>query len=70
MKTATKFSDRIRFNWGYWDGVDDYQKNRNPRDMTTHFDQIYAAGYKMGNDLAITNEEGTSSESAWHAYNG
>jgi hypothetical protein len=58
---------RIRFNWGFHDGTAEAQLG-NVRDMSGHFDSVYAEGYRAG--LAAFRATGTrpeSSEAAWLA---
>jgi hypothetical protein len=73
---APKFSERIRFNWGFHDATRDAEQesrmdpksltHRIVRDMATHFDAAYAAGYRAG--VAAFKELGfrpESSEASW-----
>jgi hypothetical protein len=75
-KCKSKFSDRQRFNWGFWDGYQDSVKfGRDRRDIAPGepfclpaFDQIYTAGYCKGQDYAKAGWVGTTSESAWNEF--
>lgn len=44
----SQYDDSIRFNWGFWDAVDDRGRGRPPRSMAGHFDIAYARGYRAG----------------------
>ena len=54
--TLTLQSPRIRFNWGYWDGINDVPFGGRYRDLPIedieewHHDQHYAAGYIKGRE--------------------
>jgi hypothetical protein len=67
MKRPTKrFEDRVRFNWGFWDGKSDGERKR--RAMWAgkkHPDPTYEAGYWAGKKAA--GENITSSADAWQA---
>ncbi len=71
--SAPKFSDRVRFNWGFHDGTREAQNPKmsltdGVRDMSTHFDRAYAAGYLAGvADFRATGERCESSDAAWAA---
>ncbi len=52
---------RVRFNWGYWNARSDVKESRMYRNMSTHFDRAYAAGYVAG----LTDNDPASSEPAW-----
>ena len=43
----SKFSDRVRFNWGFHDGTLE-ATNGTTRDVSDHHDRFYADGYKEG----------------------
>lgn len=62
--TAPKFEDRVRFNWGYHDGIAE-QARGSVRDMSGHFDSVYAEGYVAG----VRGGWGldSTSEPAWEA---
>lgn len=66
LKTsATKFTPRIRFNWGFHDGTAEAERG-SVRNVSSHFDKAYAAGYDAG--VAAFRETGTrpeSSDAAW-----
>lgn len=59
-------NSRTRFNWGFWDGHADQKAEREPRDVTEHFDPVYAAGYLFGNRDA--DENPTKSDEAWAKF--
>lgn len=62
---STKFSARIRFNWGFHDGAYAEEINR-ARDLSGHFDTVYADGYRRGVDtVRMTGAHPESSEAAW-----
>jgi len=65
--TSPKFDDRIRFNWGFHDGANDAEDRRLPREMDSHFDRIYAAGYVDGYRVVLAGQDRSSSEPAWTA---
>lgn len=66
------FSDRERFNWGYWDGrydqsrmqFADWCKDGKP-DTHHPFDPVYGAGYWAGRQETTDTD---SSAEAWTAY--
>ena len=66
------FEDRVRFNWGYWDGHSDRAREyhaewyRHGAAKHGHFDAAYAEGYVRG--LAECELERNSSEAAWAEY--
>lgn len=66
-RKATQFDDRIRFNWGFHDGANDAEDRKMPRDVSAHFDQVYAAGYLAGFRTVVDGEDRASSEPAWTA---
>lgn len=43
------FSERARFNWAFHDGTLDAQNGR-VRDVTNHYDPLYATAYRYGVD--------------------
>lgn len=53
-------NQRVRFNWGFWDGRADVRADRT-RDVSTHFDRAYADGYVAGR-VDVMND---TSEPAW-----
>ena len=61
---------RLRFNWGFWDGIDDDDKNRATRDVADHHDKVYANGYQFGNLFAKRGHvtRTTNSDSAWNTW--
>ncbi len=66
INSALTENPRIRFNWGFWDGHADRKSDRPQRDMSTHFDPVYAAGYLYGFRMAETAPE--SSDEAWDQF--
>lgn len=65
-QTDTLGNARIRFNWGFWDGHADKRSDRGQRDVTGHFDPIYAAGYLYGYRMA--DELPEDSDEAWDMF--
>jgi len=58
---------RIRFNWGFHDGTAEAQRG-SLRDVTFHFDKVYAEGYRAGIEaFCATGTRPESSEAAWLA---
>jgi hypothetical protein len=56
---------RIRFNWGFHDAVADCERNSR-RDVSKHFDSVYAEGYACGVEAhRAIGIKAVSSESAW-----
>ncbi len=82
MKTAAKktskktrkpaFENRVRFNWGFWDAINN-AKNNIPRPdgltidtiATKHHDAAYAQGWIAGFNAHAIGFNGSSSEDAW-----
>jgi hypothetical protein len=62
---STLDQPRIRFNWGFHDGAE-HRRNR-VRNVSGHFDRIYAEGYRAGVSAAASGENTESSASAWKA---
>lgn len=80
MTTATKFENRVRFNWGYHDaahgvrrgkkwqnyGFGDALKIDSPKDvMEKHHDKAYALGWTFGYYEALGGGICNTSEYAW-----
>ena len=70
--TATEFSDRIRFNWGYHDGADDVKNSRRPlwetritREQKRLQDPAWMDGYEMGEAAQIAGTYNGNSDEAW-----
>lgn len=65
------FEPRVRFNWGFHGGILDMMDGRQ-RDISTHFDPVYAAGYRSGVADYRTNglqaECSCTSDIAWDIY--
>ncbi len=61
---------RLRFNWGFWDGINDHENNRATRDVADHHDTVYANGYKFGNLFSKRGHVSrtTNSEAAWNTW--
>ncbi len=57
-------SPRVRFNWGFWDGL--YEQRNNKTIRTAHTNPHYAAGYKFGYQEISENVE--TSEPAWQRH--
>lgn len=65
MSAPGKFPPRVRFNWGFHDGAGEAQWGR-VRDVSRHFDSIYADGYRRGVDTwRAARVRPESSEPAW-----
>jgi hypothetical protein len=71
-KTSPKFSDRERFNWGFWDGINDRDARRGLPEWYSqtktnrgHFDPVYVEGYMAG--AWWTGERPETSTGAWEA---
>lgn len=71
---------RVRFNWGYHDGVREFARGplnreapsvevngRPVRDMAAHWDAAYAAGYRAGVAMAAAGNAPPDSDPAWAA---
>ena len=65
-----KFPPRVRFNWGFWDGVADREtgfRDRRNIPQGTIFclpkDRVYRDGYEAGRGTTYRGED--SSEHAW-----
>jgi hypothetical protein len=66
MQHHPQFSDRERFNWGYWDGRHDAERGRMPLwKRGAHPWPVYEAGYWYGRD---DESPPTTSDSAWADY--
>lgn len=81
MTTATKtqavpkFSDRVRFNWGYHDAASDAGRGQaretamggpqNPRRVSREYDAAYYDGYVCGISDTANGIDTASSTSAW-----
>lgn len=72
----TKFENRVRFNWGFWDGVNDQKTGSRRIDRLTadtivasHFDHEYAVGYMMGwnESNGVFGGACDTSEPAWQS---
>jgi len=64
-KAQTKFEPRVRFNWGFHDAVADCERKVR-KDVSNHFDAIYAEGYERGREAYnVIGVKAVSSESAW-----
>jgi hypothetical protein len=61
------FSDRVRFNWGFWDGVADREAGRQPMWKAPHFDRVYGEGYEAGRSLLPGFPSPETSDAAWKA---
>lgn len=67
----TRFEDRIRFNWGYWDGCDDVAAGRMALWALTAaqphpFDRVYGDAYWIGQ---ADHSQAKTSDKAWSSYN-
>ena len=63
--SAAKFPDRARFNWGFHDAVSECA-HKARRDMSDHFDPVYAEGYERGAEAyRVVGTAAVSSEAAW-----
>lgn len=69
-KRPDRFSDRVRFNWGFHDGsLEASWGSDHIRNVTNHPDSVYAEGYQRGvTEFQQTRERPTSSEAAWADY--
>ncbi len=66
--TSPNFSDRVRFNWGFHDGSYDHMR-RHVRDVSQHFDAVYAAAYRAGQAACeAAGQRPETSDAAWAAY--
>ncbi len=72
--TKPAFENRIRFNWGYHDGVSAKQGGRATKErngfgtlMSAHTDQVYAVGYRAGFTDAEAGTNAETSDAAWDA---
>ncbi len=71
-----QFPDRVRFNWGYHDGVFDARRglapmhNRNGIKDEDHFDQVYVAGVRAGMaaEKKAPGASPATSNEAWWRY--
>lgn len=62
-------SPRRRFNSGFHDGTLDASWARNARDVSTHYDPMYAVGYKAGHaNFTVTGKRAPTSDGAWFEY--
>jgi hypothetical protein len=60
------FLPQVRFNWGFHDATKDAHDGNVRRDMATHPDYFYAAGYNVGFDAYQGKQERPqSSEPYW-----
>lgn len=68
IQQVPSFQDRVRFNWGFHDGSREAQCG-SVRDMSRHFDPVYAAGYVRGvNEFQARGERPPLSDEAWEQY--
>jgi len=58
-------SPRVRFNWGFWDGLAGAWSGRI---VSGHYDQVYANGVVAGKRAAVGGEVPAASDAAWTAY--
>lgn len=66
---TSKFSDRIRFNWGYQDGVQNrFLPFANGVTLKNHFDRVYAHGFRAGQDAYKNGHWEDDSTIAWITY--
>src|SRR5258706_11146131 len=62
-------SPRRRFNGGFHDGTLEASWGKDVRDMSTHYDPIYAVAYQAGYaDFTLTGKRAETSDAAWLAY--
>jgi len=62
-------SPRRRFNSGFHDGSIDASWDENPRDVSRHFDPVYAVAYLRGHqDYGLRGARAESSDEAWEAF--
>lgn len=70
-KAAGKVEPRVRFNWGFWDAVNDrFGRSRGCKDevwISRHFDKAFAAGYSAGKNWRGEGQPETS-DTAWAEY--
>lgn len=62
-----QFEDRVRFGWGFHDAVNEC-KAKMRRDVSNHFDTVYAEGYERGREaFNVRGDDGKDyfSDSAW-----
>lgn len=59
------FENRIRFNWGYWDGAAEHKRGQENRVLAGHYDVTYRTGYLYGYADASKGNVGETSEAAW-----
>jgi hypothetical protein len=63
---VTNPSERVRFNWGFHDGVAAEQDRRIPNfTPSTHHDYAYERGYWAGRVHVIKGDRINTSEAAW-----
>lgn len=66
QQTSLKFSDRERFNWGFWDGLAARDTQRPAawfcQSPVQHFDAVYVDGYRAGAYWTGTPQ---TSDAAW-----
>ena len=62
--TSSLDSNRVKFNWGFWDGRNDAKNERNPIWTSPHQWPAYEAGYNAGraSDLNANVQDSTN---AW-----
>jgi hypothetical protein len=60
----SKFSPRIRFNWGYHDGANEAKRER-IRNVAGHYDKVYAQGYRYGVEDQTAGVYQGNSDKAW-----
>lgn len=66
---TVQFHPQVRFNWGFHDATQDGQEGRAARDMSTHSNTFYAAGYTSGYKAwTQTRTRPEQSEPAWFSY--
>lgn len=73
-----KFDERERFNWGYHDAADEYQRGRprltglfgqqTPQYVSREFDPAYYEGYVRGLRDARAGQYRNNSRPAWEEY--
>ena len=65
MSAREQFPDPVRFAWAFADAVAECARNAR-RDMSDHFDHVYAEGYQRGVEAyRAIGTRAVSSESAW-----
>lgn len=64
--------NRLRFNWGYHDGANDFKAHSERIDhadhntiLDTHYDTVYARGYHIGYHIAENGLYDGNSNAAW-----